>query len=75
MTLYEAMDYRGENAATLAARIGCAESTIVRYAAPSGMLKGSAAMLYKMAKALDAGFLITEDGAEVELYGNGGTKP
>ena len=72
MTLKEAMDYRGENEATLAEKMGSAPGYVRRWAKPGGLLKLSAVKLQELARALDGGVLITEDGAEFELYGNGG---
>lgn len=72
MTLKEAMDYRGENETTLAEKMDSAPGYVRRWAKPGGLLKLSAARLQELAKALDGGVLLTEDGAEVELYGNGG---
>lgn len=80
MTLQEAMNYRGENPATLSDKLAVQEGYIRRWCKPGGLLKLSAARLLKLsaarlqqlAQALDGGILIAEDGAEVELYGNGG---
>ena len=60
MTLKEAMAYRGENADTLAEKIGIRAGEITK------------ARLQQLAVALDGGVLVTADGAEVELYGNRG---
>ena len=72
MTLKEAMDYRGENETTLAEKMGSAAGYVRRWCRPGGVMKLSAAKLQELAAALDGGVLITEDGAEFELYGNGG---
>nr|DAG51276.1 MAG TPA: RK RWP-RK domain [Caudoviricetes sp.] len=72
MTLQEAMDYRGENPATLSDKLAVQEGYVRRWCKPGGLLKLSAARLQQLAQALDGGILIAEDGAEVELYGNGG---
>lgn len=45
-----------------------------RWCKPGGLLKLSARRLYELAQALDGGVLVTADGAEVELYGNGGNE-
>ena len=65
MTLKEAMIYRGENESTLATR----PLDVRRWCKPGGLEKLSAQRLQQLAKALDGGVLITEDGAEFELYG------
>lgn len=72
MTLQEAMDYRGENPATLSDKLAVQEGYVRRWCKPGGLLKLSAARLQQLAQALNGGILIAEDGAEVELYGNGG---
>lgn len=72
MTLQEAMNYRGENPATLSDKLAVQEGYIRRWCKPGGLLKLSAARLQQLAQALDGGIMIAEDGAEVELYGNGG---
>ena len=72
MTLQETMDYRGENPATLSDKLAVQEGYVRRWCKPGGLLKLSAARLQQLAQALDGGILIAEDGAEVELYGNGG---
>lgn len=72
MTLQEAMDYRGENPATLSDKLAVQEGYVRRWCKPGGLLKLSAARLQQLAQALDGGILIAEDGAEVELYENGG---
>lgn len=72
MTLQEAMNYRGENPATLSDKLEVQEGYVRRWCKPGGLLKLSAARLQQLAQALDGGILIAEDGAEVELYGNGG---
>ena len=71
MTLQEAMNYRGENPATLSDKLAVQEGYVRRWCKPGGLLKLSAARLQQLAQALDGGILIAEDGAEVELYGNG----
>jgi DNA-binding transcriptional regulator YdaS (Cro superfamily) len=72
MTLQEAMNYRGENPATLSDKLAVQEGYVRRWCKPGGLLKLSAVRLQQLAQALDGGILIAEDGAEVELYGNGG---
>lgn len=72
MTLKEAMGYRGENADTLAEKIGIRAGEITKWMRPAGLLRVPSARLQQMAAALDGGVLVTADGAEVELYGNGG---
>lgn len=72
MTLQEAMNYRGENPATLSDKLAVQEGYVRRWCKPGGLLKLSAARLQQLAQALDGRILIAEDGAEVELYGNGG---
>ena len=72
MTLQEAMDYRGENPATLSDKLAVQEGYVRRWCKPGGLLKLSAARLQQLAQALDGGILIAEDGPEGELYGNGG---
>ena len=71
MTLKEAMGYRGENADTLAEKIGIRAGEITKWMRPAGLLRVPSARL-QLAVALDGGVLVTADGAEVELYGNGG---
>lgn len=71
MTLQEAMNYRGENPATLSDKLAVQEGYVRRWCKPGGLLKLSATRLQQLAQALDGGILIAEDGAEVELYGNG----
>ena len=66
------MDYRGENPATLSDKLAVQEGYVRRWCKPGGLLKLSAARLQQLAQALVGGILIAEDGAEVELYGNGG---
>ena len=68
MTLQEAMNYRGENPATLSDKLAVQEGYVRRWCKPGGLLKLSAVRLQQLAQALDGGILI----AEVELYGNGG---
>lgn len=72
MTLQEAMNYRGENPATLSDKLAVQEGYVRRWCKPGGLMKLSAVRLQQLAQALNGGILITEDGAEVELYGNGG---
>lgn len=74
MTLKEAMAYRGENADTLAEKIGIRAGEVRRWMGENGMLRISGARMQQLAVALDGGVLITEDGAEFELYGNGGNR-
>lgn len=69
MTLEEAMRYRGENESTLALTLATRPLDVRRWCKPGGLEKLSAQRLQQLAKALDGGVLITEDGAEVELYG------
>jgi len=69
MTLKEAMIYRGENEEMLAAALETKPIYVRRWCKPGGLLKLSAARLQQLAEALDGGVLITEDGAEFELYG------
>lgn len=69
MTLEEAMKYRGETAATLAVLMKSQPAYVQRWCKPGGLEKLSAMRLQQLAKALDGGVLITEDGAEFELYG------
>lgn len=69
MTLKEAMIYRGENEETLAVKMETKTVYIRRWCATGGLLNLSAARLQQLAEALDGGVLITEDGAEFELYG------
>lgn len=69
MTLKEAMIYRGENESTLAEKMETKAVYIRHRCAPGGLLKLSAARLQQLAETLDGGVLITEDGAEFELYG------
>lgn len=69
MTLKEAMTYCGENEETLAVKMETKAVYIWRWCKPGGLLKLSAARLQQLAEALDGGVLITEDGAEFELYG------
>ena len=67
MTLKEAMAYRGENADTLAEKIGIRAGEITKWMRPAGLLR-----VQQLAVALDGGVLVTADGVEVELYGSGG---
>lgn len=69
MTLKEAMIYRGENESTLALMLATRPLDVRRWCKPGGLEKLSAQRLQQLAKALDGGVLITEDGAEFELYG------
>ena len=69
MTLKEAMEYRGENEATLSDKMGVQEGFIRRWEKPGALMKMSAARLQQLAEVLDGGVLITDEGAEVELYG------
>ena len=73
MTLKDAMDYRGENEAALGRMLETAPIYVRRWCRPGGLQHLSVKRLQDLAAALDGGFLITEDGVEVELYGNGGT--
>lgn len=66
MTLKEAMIYRGENESTLALMLATRPLDVRRWCR---LLKLNAARLQQLAEALDGGVLITEDGAEFELYG------
>lgn len=68
MTLTEAMNYRGENAATLSGKLGMREGDVKRWMKPTGIMEMNAKRMKEMAAALDGGVLITADGAEVELY-------
>lgn len=72
MTLKEAMGYRGENADTLAEKIGIRAGEITKWMRPAGLLRVPSARLQQLAVALDGGVLVTADGVEVELYGSGG---
>lgn len=74
MTLKEAMGYRGENADTLAEKIGIRAGEITKWMRPAGLLRVPSARLQQLAVALDGGVLVTADGVEVELYGNGGNR-
>ena len=69
MTLKEAMKYRGETLNSLAKLAEVSTNTVERWVQPGALEKLSAARLQQIAKALDGGVLITEDGCEVELYG------
>lgn len=62
---------RGENADTLAEKIGIRAGEVRRWMGENGMLRISGARMQQLAAALDGGVLITEDGAEFELYRNG----
>ena len=70
MTLKEAMAYRGENADTLAEKIGIRAGEITKWMRPAGRVPS--ARLQQLAVALDGGVLVTADGVEAELYGSGG---
>lgn len=63
-----------ENADTLAEKIGIRAGEVRRWMGENGMLRISGARMQQLAAALDGGVLITEDGAEFELYGNGGNR-
>ena len=67
MTLKEAMAYRGENADTLAEKIGIRAGEITKWMRPAGLLRVPSARLQQLAVALDGGVLVTADGVEVEL--------
>ncbi len=69
MTLEEAMKYRGEDERTLAQMLDARPIDVRRWCRPGGLEKLSAMRLQQLAKALDGGVLITEDGLEFELYG------
>ena len=83
MMLKEAMIYRGENESTLALMLATRPLDVRRWCKPGGLEKLSAQRLQQLAEALDGacavpldimealdgGVLITEDGAEFELYG------
>ena len=69
MTLEEAMHYRGENESTLALTLATRPLDVRRWCKPGGLEKLSAQRLQQLALALAGGVLITEDGAEVKLYG------
>lgn len=64
MTLEEAMKYRGETVRSLAKATETAPSCVKRWVQPGGLER-----LQQIARALDGGVLVTEDGCEVELYG------
>lgn len=74
MTLKEAMDYRGENEATLSDKVGVNEGYIRRWAKRGGLMNLNAERLQQLAEVLDGGILITDEGAEVELYGRKETR-
>ena len=67
MTLEEAMKYRGETVRSLAK--ATETSCVKRWVQPGGLERLSAVRLQQIARALDGGVLVTEDGCEVELYG------
>ena len=46
-----------------------APSCVKRWVQPGGLERLSAVRLQQIARALDGGVLVTEDGCEVELYG------
>ena len=62
MTLKEAMGYRGENADTLAEKIGIRAGEVRRWMGENGMLRISGARMQQLAAALDGGVLVTADG-------------
>ena len=70
MTLKEAMGYRGENADTLAEKIGIRAGEITKWMRPAGLLRVPSARLQQLAVALDGGVLVTADGADVEDVSN-----
>ena len=51
MTLQEAMNYRGENPATLSDKIAVQEGYVRRWCKPGGLMKLSAARLQQLAQA------------------------
>ena len=53
MTLKEAMGYRGENADTLAEKIGIRAGEVRRWMGENGMLRISGARMQQLAAALD----------------------
>ena len=55
MTLKEAMAYRGENADTLAEKIGIRAGEITKWMRPAGLLRVPSARLQQLAVALDGG--------------------
>lgn len=55
MTLKEAMAYRGENADTLAEKIGIRAGEITKWMRPAGLLRAPSARLQQLAVALDGG--------------------
>lgn len=69
MTLEEAMKYRGETVRSLAKATETAPSCVKCWVQPGGLERLSAVRLQQIARALDGGVLVTEDGYEVELYG------
>ena len=69
MTLKEAMGYRGENADTLAEKIGIRAGEVRRWMGENGMLRISGARMQQLAAALDGGVLITEDGGSLSCTG------
>lgn len=69
MTLEEAMKYRGETVRSLAKATETTPSCVKRWVQPGGLERLSAVRLQQIARALDGGVLVTEDGCEVELYG------
>ena len=72
MTLKEAMAYRGENADTLAEKIGIRAGEITKWMRQAGVLRVASARRQQLAAAPGGGVLVTADGVEVELYGSGG---
>ena len=69
MTLKEAMAYRGENADTLAEKIGIRAGEITKWMRPAGLLRVPSARLQQLAVALDGGVLVTADGRVVVTAG------
>ena len=63
------MSFRGENEEALAKALETGPLDVLRWCKLGGLLKLNAARLQQLAEALDGGVLITEDGAEFELYG------
>ena len=71
MTLGDALAYRGVTTGQLARLVGVNKSTVEGWARPGGMGGMSVKRLRTICEMLDCGVLVTEDGAEVELYGGG----
>lgn len=71
MTLREAMQYRGLTAGQLARLIGVGKVTVECWQRDD-MDRVTLHRLQQLAKMLDGGVLITEDGVELELYGGKG---